>query len=219
MLDTVHDTEFYIEIAEDHDLLEQILGGETSLEAEMDYFLRKMELTDCTKNFKDYLSLLKDLGAIYLDTTDLEKRCKALIWGELQNVGYVFGLGAVTLGGILLAVPPFTIAEPLIVAAGGGLAAALHKNQDYIQDTKKRKHSIFDPVCDLAEHYDRDIGRAFMLDDLIHRRERFGITYRNLSYGERAFVNEELVEYLEAGILEIGSLELEQYLDSVMEEE
>lgn len=198
--------EFYTEKAEGSLLLEDVIAGETTLEGHLEGLMRMAETPNPCKRFKEYLNLITGLGAAGLDTGELEKRYNALyIWTNslgtmaLKDAGEYLSVYAIMIGVALCAIPPFTLAEPLVIAGGGASLIALRRSRRYYIDTKKRKDEIFGPLHRAAESIDHQIGTCFLLDHFRDSRERFEETYAAMPANERNAADKMLYGFLAAG--------------------
>lgn len=215
--------EFYTEKAKGSLLLEDMIAGETTLTEHLKGLMRMAGIPEPCKKFKEYLDLLIGLGA-GLDTGELEKRYNALYIEEegvakmdLKFVGENLSIYAIIIGVALCAVPPFTLAEPFVIAGGGAGLAAIRRSKRYYHDTKKRKDEIFGPLRKAAESLDREIGACFLLDHFMHSRERFEQTYAWMSGNERVAADEMLYGFLAAGgIPGMDEHSLGEYLNGLL---
>ena len=212
--------EFYTERAKACMLLEDVIAGETTLKGHLNGLMWMAGIPDPCKRFKEYLDLITGLGAAGLDRGELEKRYNALYIGEVgstkkdvKDFGEYLSLYAVMIGAVLCAIPPFTLAEPLVIAGGGACLVALRRSRRYYADTKKRKDEIFGPLHKAAESLDRQIGACFLLDHFMNSRERFEQTYAGMSAEERQAANKMLYGFLAAGGIEgMDEQGLKEYL-------
>ena len=139
------------------------------------------------------------------------------MWGEFNGFAYAASISAVGVAAVLLMVPPFTLAEPLVALVGGWGIKSFHKKVKLYQDTKSRRDEIFLPVRKAADSLDQDIGRCFIFEHIRHNRKRFETTYRGLTGKESETIDKQLFEMLDAGALDMGQLELERYLYSILD--
>lgn len=219
--------EFYAGKAKDSLLLEDVIAGETTLTEHLDGLMLMRGIPNPTKRFKEYLDLLAGLGAGGLDAGELENRYNALYIEEegvakmaLKFVGENLSIYAIIIGVVLCAVPPFTVAEPLVIAGGGAGLAAIRRSKRYYRDTRKRKEEIFGPLRKTAERLDREIGWCFLLDHFRGSRERFEETYAALPAEERDAADRMLYGFLGAGgIPGMDEQGLKKYLGGLLRPE
>ncbi len=230
--DHARQREFYTERAEGCMLLEDVIEGGTTLKEHLEG-LMMMGIHNPCQRFKEYLDLITGLGMAWhmgLDREkreELEKRYNALYIGEfggakmgLKDLAENYSIYAIMFGALLCAIPPFTLAEPLLIAGGGASLVALRRSRRYYADTKKRKDEIFGPLHKAAECLDREIGACFLLDHFMHSRERFEQTYAGMSGKERETTGEMLYGFLAAGgIPGMDQDMLQDYLEGLPEPE
>lgn len=223
-LETMHDREFYLAKAKEHKLLEDVLSGATTLKGHLDYLIGGLENPllvkrgESLRGFREYLTLLVDLEIPLEEKEDLELRAKCLGNRVTNKMFYYFYMTGVGFGGIMLFLPPFSLAEPLVMGISyAGLKATVPLYR-LGEDTRKRKGEVFSPLYEIADMLDENIGREFVLDHFMTAKERFEQTYLTLTSDERAPIDDYLHNLLGVGGMKgMDEIQLNDYLTGILE--
>lgn len=217
MPETAHDREYYLAKAEEHPLLKEAVGGSASFRGRIDDLVigllsEKGDLGKTLVEFRELTGAIADCSPEVFDVKSCNMSAEYIrsFRSTISNMNLALVYGASA--GYLLFIPPFQLVEAFFFGLGT-LSAALNAPAAY-RGWKARNNAIevFAPVCSAAVALDEDIGKAFLMDDFLGRKERFGETYLALAPEERADVEAELRRMLSAGALDMGEAELERYL-------
>lgn len=224
-LETMHDHEFYLARAGEHELLEQVVAGETTLTNHLDDlvaqfkpstgFFASSDGSQLMNHFSAYVKMLAELSEVKLELSDYKKFGNvrfAVYLVSTYPLGYALGILFVALGTPL----------GLAVLCGGGATVLYNKLLKKVGQPilKKKRAEVLEPVYELSSQLDADIGRCFLLDHFRGAPKRFERTYRSLSGEEREEVDAQLYGLLGAGGMPgVDEQQLREYLSGLSEPE
>lgn len=223
-LDTMHDRGFYEARAREHELLEQVIAGETTFTATLDSLLEPMSVKG--EKLLSYMQVVGGLaeqqcGGIperfphKKNLVQYLKEFGVLMGGIFGGTGAAFGLAAL----LVPIIPPAILLVPLGFSTSvyGGACLAENQEEANLNELKERRAELLKPVYDIAAALDRDIGLCFVLDYFRDNRPCFEQTYSALGQDERTQVDERLYAFLGAGgIPGMDEIQLEDYLSGLL---
>ncbi len=218
MPETAHGREYYLAKAEEHPFFWDAVEGSASFRGRIDDLVigllsEKGDLGKTLTEFRDLTNAIAESSPEAFDVKSCNMSAEYIrrYRSTISNIDAAFVYGASA--GYLLFIPPFQLVEAFLFGLGT-LGVALNAPAAY-RGWKARNNAIevFAPVCSAAVALDEDIGKAFLMDDFLGRKERFGETYQALAPEERAEVGAGLRRMLSAGALDIGEAELEEMLE------
>ena len=224
MLETAHDCEYYLAMAEEHPFLKEAVESSASFRARLDDLV--IGLLSGSGNLSKTLTEFTQLTGILAECSPEEFDAKSCDRDAYSIGRYHRAIRDVTtaamyssIGALSLLAPPFVVLEAWLFGVGA-LALATSAPVAY-RGWKASRNAIevFAPVCSAAVALDDDIGKAFLIEDFLGEKERFGETYRALAVEERTAVETEFHRMLSAGALDMGEAELDSYLGSLLENE
>lgn len=219
MLETTHARDYYLSIAERYPPFEPVIAGDDSLVHWIDRIA-----VDIGNTEEETPVRLEALCELYNGEVPPDEKIPHESLGKLMASGMGYIVAGVYLpafagiAAIMFIPPPLgeLLGVPLLFSTPfcGFLAPIVGTAKRWERLGERRKEAL-QPLYGVVESLDADISRCFILEDFEGCRGRFELTYRSLTPGERAGVEQELCRRLEAGAIDMGEAELGKYLDSL----
>ena len=229
-LETMHDREFYLAKAREHEMLEEVVTGTATMRSALDEVIGECDRTiphshgklvftkDLIEYLGDYFTLLSELSGEGVSCELGEDRewvhnVKGefvLYAGAAVTTGIIFTLWAVlpVVGDVLA-----TILCPSLLLRVKD--AVVRNPRDKALQTKRDE--ILGPVYEIIDGIDQDISKCFIMDHYHNERPRFEETYRSLPSAEREAVDSHLHSYLGAGGMPgMDEIMLNDYLSGLL---
>ena len=224
MLETAHGCDYYLAKADEHPFLKEAVEDSASFRARLDDLVIGLlsgsgDLGKTLTEFTQLTGILAECSPEEFDVKSCNRDAYSI--GRYHRAISDVTTAAMYTGVVSLSLlaPPFVVLEAWLFGVGA-LALATSAPVAY-RGWKAMRNAIevFAPVCSAAVALDDDIGKAFLMDDFLGKKERFGETYRKLAPEERKGIDAELYRMLSGGALDMGEAELDSYLGSLLENE
>lgn len=234
MLQTVHDQEFYLTKAREHELLEEVIDGTATMRSTLDALIKECDwTTHCSHGklafTKDLIEYLEDYFSVVSELSAEEVSCKLgkdREWVHNLKGGVVLyaGSGAVSAAVVYVLWPILPLLGDILafpLLAGGFIRlkdAVVRKPRD--RALQKKRDEILGPLYNVVDEIDQDIGKCFTIEHYHNARPRFEQTYAALTADERAPVHDYLFGLLGAGGMpDMDQTQLKDYLSGLLASE